>query len=552
MVAMRTLRSTVVCMAMVAVACSSTGSDRPVQPNPPAVAEPPVDGGTLVLRLAAEPGCFDWFGPCGSGAGPLRTLLLPHAVAFVDGRYAPTPVLASEPVQDKGPPHRLTYRIDPRAAWSDGVPITSSDFRYTWDQAVNATGIANRTGFEQIENVDDTDPKTAVVTFKQPYAGWYNPFGTLQGIFPKHLLEGKDRTAEMKDGYTWSGGPWKLDRWTKGQEIRLIPNPAYWGKKPHLDALVFRVIPDSGAALAAYKTGQVSVIQGVPPEVTLAELESLADTTVETTVTLNVNGLLFNTERAPLDAVPVRQALAHATDRDALVQQAFGLLKPDLKPVQAMMTPANGRWYLEPFARYKPDLARVDQLMRGAGWARGSDGIWVKSGQRAEIEVVGPAGNKGVELQDQILQSQWKEAGFEAKITNVANPLDLMRRGAFHVAFSTQSYPSDDPSRCSLLCSRNTPSPANGLSGQNMSRINDPAHDAAWDRVNNEVDEAKRLEALKAAYQITAELVPVLPTAPGLSLLVYNNSHLRGIRNDAGPNGPFHGTTDWFCRGGTC
>lgn len=548
---MKTFRATMLCVALVAVACSSSDPGGPVQPAPPAVAEAPVKGGTLVLRLVAEPACFDWFASCG-GSSPLRGLLLPHTVAFVDGKYAPTSVLASEPVQDKGPPHRLTYRINPKAVWSDGVPITSSDLRYTWDQAVNAPGIANRTGFEQIESVEDADPKTAVITFKQPYAGWFNPFGTIQGIFPKHLLEGKDRTAEMKDGFTWSGGPWKLDRWTKGQEIRLVPNPNYWAEKPHLDALVFRIIPDAGSGLAAYKSGQVHVIQGVPPEVTLEELQAIPDTTIDTAVTLGVFGLTLNAEKAPLDAVPVRHALAHATDRDALVKQAFGSLMPDVKPVHAMMTPANGRWYMEPFARYKRDLARVDQLMRGAGWTRGSDGIWAKSGQRAEIEILGTAANKNVELQQQILQSQWKEAGFEVKINNVANTLDLMRRGAFHVGFSSLSFPTDDPSRCSLLCSRNIPSPANGLSGQNFSRINDPAHDAAWDRVNTEVDEAKRLDALKAAYQITSELVPWIPTAPALSLLVYNNSHLRGIRNDAGPNGPFFGTTEWFCRGGTC
>ncbi len=207
---------------------------------------------------------------------------------------------------------------------------------------------------------------------------------------------------------------------------------------------------------------------------------------------------------------------------------------------------------MEPFARYRRDIARVDQLMRGAGWARGADGIWAKGGPRAEIELVGTAGNKNVELQEQILQSQWKDAGFDAKVTNVSNPLELLRKGAFNAAFYSDTFPSDDPSRCALMCSRNIPTEANGLSGANFARLADPAHDAAWDQVNSEVDEAKRLDALKTAYQITSELVPILPTAPGLSLLIYNGDRLRGIHNDPGPNGPFLGTTAWFCRGGTC
>ena len=542
----------VLAVALLATACSGSTPEASDRPAPSTTSEPAVDGGTLVIRTQGEPGCFDWLAACGTGPSPIRNLLMPQTVAFVGGKYVPTPLLASEPVQEMGPPHRLIYKLNPRAVWSDGVPITSSDLRYTWDQAAHAPGIRNRTGFEQIESVDDSDPKTAVITFRQPYAAWFNPFGTLQSIFPRHLLEGKDRTAEMKDGFSWSGGPWKLDRWVKGQEIRFVPNPNYWDKKPHLDALVYKVIPDAGAALAAYRSGQVSLLQGVPPEVTLSELQALPDTTVETTENLAVNLLVLNTQRAPLDSVAVRQALAHATDRDSLVRHAFSLLKPDIKPIQSVMTTVNGRWYVEPFARYRRDLPRVEQLMRGSGWERGSDGIWAKGDQRAQLDVVGPAGIKGVQLQEEILQSQWKEAGFEMKVNNVSNFQDLQRRGAFHVSFTGGSFTNDDPSRCALFCSRNIPTEANGFSGENISRLADPAHDAAWDRVNNEVNDTKRLEALRTAYDITATMVPVLPTAPGLSLLVYNSSRLAGVRNDGGPMGPFFGTTEWFCRAGRC
>jgi peptide/nickel transport system substrate-binding protein len=334
--------------------------------------------------------------------------------------------------------------------------------------------------------------------------------------------------------------------------MRFVPNPKYWDKKPHLDALVYRIIPDAGGALTAYRSGQVSLLQGVPPEVTLAELQAIPDTTVETTENLAVSLVVFNTQKPPLDSVAVRQALAYATDRESLVRHAFSLLKPDIRPIQALMTPVNGRWYIEPFARYRRDLARVDQLMRGAGWARGGDGIWTKGDQRAQLDVVGLAGNKSVQLQEEILQSQWKEAGFDVRLYNVSNQADLLRRGAFHVSFTGGAFTNDDPSRCALLCSRNIPTEANSLAGENVSRVADAAHDAAWDRVNNEVDEARRMDALRSAYEITANLVPFLPTAPGISLLVYNSSRLAGIRNDGGPMGPFFGTTDWFCREGRC
>lgn len=542
----------VLAVALLATACSSSIPEATDRSAPPTTSEPAVDGGTLVIRTQGEPGCFDWLAPCSGSPSPIRNLLMPQTVAFVGGKYVPTAVLAGEPIQQAGPPQRLIYNLNPKAVWSDGVPITSSDLRYTWDQAANAPGIANRTGFEQIASVDDSDPRTAVITFKQPYAAWFNPFGTIQSIFPKHLLEGKDRTAEMRDGYSWSGGPWKLDKWVKGQEIRFVPNPTYWDKKPHLDALVYKVIPDAGSALAAFKSGQVSLLQNVAPEVTLAELQALPDTTVDVALGLGLSMLNLNTQKAPLDTVAVRQALAYATDRDALVKQALANLKPDVTPVQGLATPAHGRWYMEPFKKYGRDLGRVDQLMRGAGWARGADGIWARGDQRAQLEVVGISGNKTVELQEQVLQSQWKEAGFDVQVRNAANVADLTRRGNFHVSLTGAVFVSDDPSRCSLLCSRNIPTEANGFSGQNSGRMADPALDAAWDVVNNEVDETKRMNALKAANDITATLVPFLPTGPGLSVLIYNSARLGGVRNDGGPMGPFFDTTAWFCRAGRC
>ena len=59
----------------------------------------------------------------------------------------------------------VTYKINPKAVWSDGEPITSTDFKYTWDQIVNGKDIYDPTGYTQIESVDDTNPKVAVVTF---------------------------------------------------------------------------------------------------------------------------------------------------------------------------------------------------------------------------------------------------------------------------------------------------------------------------------------------------------------------------------------------------
>ena len=101
-----------------------------------------------------------------------------------------------EPTLEVGPPQQVTYRIDPKAVWSDGQPITSSDFKYTADVA-KATAFS--TASASVGTVTDSDPHTAVVSFTTPTAAWRDNFGSL---LPKHLLEGKDRSTEMRNGYS--------------------------------------------------------------------------------------------------------------------------------------------------------------------------------------------------------------------------------------------------------------------------------------------------------------------------------------------------------------
>ena len=168
-----------------------------------------------------------------------------------------------QPTLDAGPPMKVTYRIKPEAVWSDGEPITSKDFEYTWKQIVTGKDIYDTTGYDDIASVDTTDPKTAVVTFKKPFAGWQDLFGGFYFVLPSHLLEGKNRSKAMKDGYAFSGGPWKLDgrqeRLEEGQEHHARAEPEVLGhqavdRQGRSSSSSRRARPSSRRV----KTGQVS------------------------------------------------------------------------------------------------------------------------------------------------------------------------------------------------------------------------------------------------------------------------------------------------------
>lgn len=221
-------------VVLLATGCGSGSAPSTASATPPAHV---TQGGTLVLGATQEPGCADPYASCfGSTWGfyMMTVPTLPESFIFDGDQYRPTPLLVGEPVLKAGPPQQVIYRINPLAEWSDGQPITSTDFKYTFEQT--------RSLSPEIQGVDDSDPHTAVVAFSAPFANWRAEFAP---ILPSHLLQGKDPSSEMRNGYSFSGGPWIIDHWTRGQEVKLVRNPNYWGKKPNLDAVVFKIITDT-------------------------------------------------------------------------------------------------------------------------------------------------------------------------------------------------------------------------------------------------------------------------------------------------------------------
>lgn len=545
-------------LSLFAAACGG-GNDGADEPNDDGGATPTteddeaVKGGTLVLGAEQEPDCLDVINTCGGsswGYWIATAHTLPRAFDVTPkGGYEPSPMLDGEPKLDDDEKQVVTYKISDDAVWSDGTPITSSDFKYTWDQIANGDAVYSKTGYEDIESVDDSDPKTAVVTFKKKYAGWRDLFSAFYGLYPKHLLEGKDRNAETKDGYKFSGGPWIIESWNKGTDLTLVRNDKYWGKKANLDKVVFKFITDTSAELQAYKTGQVMAIYPQPQLELADQLKTLPDSKSEVNAGTTYEGLWFNTAKKPLDSQKVRQALAYATDREAIVNFLVKPLKEDAKVLNSFNVPNFPAFASDPYKVYKKDNAKVDELMKSDGWAKGSDGIWAKGGQKATLEINTTAGNKGREKVEELLQSQWKEAGFELKVNNTkAGTLfgEWGPQGVFVIGMYAQ-VGSPDPGLCTVFCSKNIPSPANEMNGQNWTRLASPAIDKPLEAVDSELDEKERAKLVKQAAKVMAEEVPALPLYQKLTTLIWSTK-IGGPVGDNVTLGPFWNVNEWYLK----
>jgi len=540
-------------LSLVAAACgkSNKSSSGSTQANA-------AKGGTLVLAAEQEPDCTDWIGTCsGSSWGywTMGTPTLPRAFDVKpDSTYTPGAVLSGEPKVDVGPPVKITYNINKDAVWSDGQPITSADFKYTWDQIAHGKDIYDKTGYEKITDVSTTDPKVAVATFSEPFAGYHDLFSAFYGILPSHILTGQDRDAALKDGYKWSGGPWMIDHWTKGQEIKLIPNPKWWGTKPNLDAVVFKIIADTAAEAAAYKTGQA--LGGYPqPQVDVAtELKAAPDLTVQVNSGLSYEGLWFNVEKAPLTDKAVRQALGYAVDREAILNALIKTVKSDATVLNSFISANVKAFYNGAYSKYKLDLAKVTALMTGAGYKKGADGIWAKGAQKAALTISTTAGNKGREQVEVLLTEQLKAAGFDLKTDN-AKAGDLfgtrLPKGQYTIGMYAQ-VPTPDPGQCNIWCAKNIPTAANSFSGQNWDRLKSTTLDSFWGPADKELDATKRADLVKKGQDTLADEVPALPLYQKLTLVVWNKARLHGPIGDNYVLGPFWNVDKWFCTNGKC
>jgi peptide/nickel transport system substrate-binding protein len=277
----------------------------------------------------------------------------------------------------------------------------------------------------------------------------------------------------------------------------------------------------------------------------------------------------FNTQKAPLDHAAVRQALAYATDREALVAQTFGFVQPGIQALQSFYTPVYGKAYTTPFARYTSNPNMVNQLMTGDGWAKGTDGIWAKGAVKATLELKTAAGDTRRALTAQILQTQWQQAGFQLNVVqepaNSLASVDLPG-GNFQVALYDRAPATLDLSQCALWCSAiavavggaGSGAPVGGAAatgasaaGRNIDRISDPNLDRLWQDVDTNLNPGARLALASQAQSTLADLVPALPLAALPDVLVVKSDAIATERGTFQHNpvyGPFVSLNDWYIR----
>jgi len=319
----------------------------------------------------------------------------------------------------------ITLKLRDDLVWSDGEPLTSADLLFTYEMTVNpANAVASVAPYDELEKVEAPDAQTLVMTFKEPYAPWV---GTLwHGILPEHVLkpvfeaDGTIDQAEWNLAPTVGCGPFTFKEWESGSFAHFVANENYWLGKPKIDEIYFRFVPDDASQVAALQTGDGDL----GTFISYADIPTLQDAKVEM---INVfsgynEGYYFYMDpekgHPALQDVRVRQAIAYATNRDALCQNLLlGLTKPSASDWD------NTPWVDPTIQPYPYDPEQAKKLLDEAGWVDSNgDGTRDKDG----VELVLDYGTTTREIRKDtqaVVQQELAAVGIAVNLLNAESDL---------------------------------------------------------------------------------------------------------------------------------
>jgi len=267
-----------------------------------------------------------------------------------------------------------TFHLAKNAMWSDGVPLTSADVKFTYDFAIeNKIGTAAYY-VGSVESVQTPDDSTVVVTRKSPLTAGFEQTLAYPAfpVLPKHVWEklSPEQILKFENVPVVGSGPFVFSEWKRGEYLSLKANTNYWKGRPYLDEAVFRIFKSFDTMLAALKTAEIDIIPTEVPALTAASLAGDPNIKVVTspdyyTRIFTPNDHVNGTGNPALRDARVRRAFQYAMDRNFLAQTIhLGLVDPAV----SFIPPAYGIWHNPNVEPYPFNVTLAAQLLEEAGY----------------------------------------------------------------------------------------------------------------------------------------------------------------------------------------
>lgn len=375
----------------------------------------------------------------------------------------------------------LDIRTDVK--FHDGTPLTVDDVAWSVQRIIDpAFKSPQLSQFNSIVKAEAVGTDKVRLTTSSPYPALLAQLVKLS-IVPRAYVQ---KVGNEKFNVEPMGsGPYRFVSWQKGVRVTLAANESYWRGRPPFKTVTFQMVPDTATRIANLKTGRADIIRQLNPD-DAASLKGESRLQILSGPTERTGYLFINALAGPTKDVRVRRAIAHAINRQLLIDALLGGYG---RPVTILLTPANFG-YIEGMKGYPFDPTRARQLLKEAG-AEGAEISFYTS----------PAYDQRLV---QAIQQMLQEVGLKVAISQTDQPTFLKRR---------QGKPEEAGSislgRWSCACQD-----ADGVifplfhSQSLWAKYANPAFDDAVTRARQTLKDDERLKHYREAFAILEQDVP--------------------------------------------
>jgi len=503
------------------------------------------DGGTLNLATSDTPfTAGSWNPNTGEGANAdaftMESVQQGSPVKIkTDGSWTNDPNYATSVKLTKDDPQTIEVKLNDKAVWEDGTPITSADYQATFAALSGKDAsfdLASSAGYEHVDSFTPDGDFAFSFTFDAPYADW-----------PNLLIAPAVPKAIASDSNAWNTGNVDKPLPSSGPFIytgindsastyTATVNPKWWGDKPKLDKITFTVI-DQETQAQSFVNNELQAVSVLTPDAYISAQKKSKAVVLRSGGT-TYSQVTFNGTDDLLSDVKVRQAIAHGINRDIMGQAAN-------KPLGAPSAPDGNYIFMPGQKGYEDtagkalgyDPAKAKEILKADGW-KNSGGKWTKGGKTLELSIVVPQGTASNELRAQQIQATLKKIDIKVTLNEVPGDdyfTDIID-GKFQLAtFGWQGTAFPVSTAESLFYPEQKPGDQDG---QNYSFVSSDKLKDLWSAANKELDPTARL---KLTSKINDEVVKVVGMLP---LYAYPNVYV--VDGDLANYGPatFEGV-DW-------
>jgi peptide/nickel transport system substrate-binding protein len=472
-------------------------------------------GGRIIEGNVTEVKTFNGMVSSDTSSSAMIALVFNQLLGLNPDTALPYPDLATQvPTRENGGISQdgltYTFKLRTDVKWHDGTPLTAKDVAFTYTTMKKPELGSQRTTElnDRVESITATDDSTIVFKMKKVVA----PFLTsnMYAIVPEHILKDvavdqiKSHPFSLGDAKATVGtGPFKFGSYTKGDNVTLTKNAAYFRGEPALDQYILKVVKDGTVLVSQLKTGEVDF--GAITAALYEEMTKQANINAVKYDTYSFNFYTYQLDTAKTDLFQekaVRQALAYALDREAMlkaIQFGLGTVGAGTEPVLS--------WAYAPdqiTTKYTYDPNKANQLLDQAGWAKGPDGIRAKNGKKLSFSMWGQSGSPVISGYMASMQQLWRAIGVECTPKN--------EEFSSLVARLTETYDFEmvivgfswgvDPDQSTMWAT------SSYKGGFNLNKYSNPQVDTIVTQALSELDQEKRKQLYIQMQNIVADEAP--------------------------------------------